>query len=195
MKIKNKSITLVELLISMVIMSIVILGIYSVIAFSTNQIVSSSRKSKVQSDLAFALEHMSKYAQQATGNFSNPAFTYLGTSLRVRIDFNNTPFDINDDPWLRYQLVGNTLRVSCSGGIGCPAIFPIDLSKNIVGGFMSDTLMPQNPGSGFYVKISSGGNAVDIGLVGRYTPNRPVAPANPQIEMKTKLVASSISVN
>lgn len=210
---KNKSLTLIELLISISIMSIIIVGIYSVIVFSSNQIVSTNRKLKVQTGLALALEHITKYIQQANGNFNEPAIELFPsgspTGFRVRVDFNSpsTPSNLDDDAWIRYRLNGNVLEATCTGGGGsCPAYFPVDLSSKILAGFDGSTVLPSplpnNPTAGFYVRIEdidgdlvNEGSIVNIGLIGRYTPTEAVSPSNPQVEMKTKIICNSASVN
>ena len=195
---KTRGLTLIELLVSLIILSLIIVGIYNIETFSNSQVIDSDHRAKVQNDLAFALEHMSKYIQQGNGNITNPAIVLVaGSGFKVRVDLNSpqTPSDLSDDAWVSYLLSGNNLNTSCTGS--CSTFSAETLSKRIVSGF-SNSVMPVGPASGFYVSIDPLGNLVDIGLVGRYDPTKPVISAttrfiNPQIEMKTRVISNSSS--
>lgn len=195
-----KAITMIELIVSMLIVTIVILSFYSLETFSHGQVINSERRAKVQNELSYALEYISKYAHQASGTKINPAFELTGTGFRVRVDFGKpqTPSNLVNS-WITYSLSGKTLSVACSGSVNCPFTNEI-LSNRIISGFIADTIMPVNPANGFYVKIDPLGNFVDVGLVGRYTPTSPNnTPAtkltNPQVEMKTKIICNNCSTN
>ncbi|MFH1190905.1 MAG: hypothetical protein V1670_01740 [Candidatus Omnitrophota bacterium] len=199
-----KSVTLVELLVSIMITGLLILGFYGFELFSNTQVIDAERRTKVQNDLAYCLEHMTKYIQQANGDIDDAWIRYFPasdpTGFEVRVDFNGTPLDLTDDPWVRYQLqgAGDILQVSCVGGAGCPASFAEDLADKVLGGFQEDSLLPEplpaNP-SGFYVQIDAQGNSVNIGLVGRYDKTRPTNTSfvNPQVEVKTRIICNSAS--
>jgi len=195
-----KSITLLELLISILIVTIMILSFYSLQTFSQGQVINSERRAKVQNQLVYALEHMSKYVQQASGNKNNPPIVLTVSGFQVRVDFDNpqTPSDLANDAWVSYSLSGNTLSASCSGSARCPFVTET-LSNKIIGNFVADTIMPNSPTDGFYVKVDPLGNLVDIGLVGRYDTSQPYTLAtrstNPQVEMKTKIICNSYSTN
>lgn len=206
-----KSITLVELLISIVIVTIMVLSFYGLETFSREQLINSDRRAKVQNQLAYVLDHMSKYVQQANGDKNNPpiklypdAGPYAG--FQVRVDFRDpqVPSDLNNGAWVSYFLSGNTLSTNCSpyGATGTCGSFPATaeaLSNKIIGNFVADTIMPNNPTDGFYVKVDPSGNLVDIGLVGRYDPSQPYTLAtrskNPQVELKTRIICSNSSTN
>ncbi|MDD5476612.1 MAG: hypothetical protein PHG87_00150 [Candidatus Omnitrophica bacterium] len=205
-----KSITLVELLISIIIVTIMILSFYSLETFTQGQVINSDRRAKVQNQLAYALEHMSKYVQQAQGNLTRPPIEYFPAGnpdgFRVWVDFNQTPWDLTDDSWVRYQINGNTITASCGGG-SCPASFNNEnLTTKVLSNFSAGIMpspLPNNPAAGFYVKIdpnSSGSpNVVEIGLVGRYNPSQPYTLAtrltNPQVQMKTRIICNNSSTN
>lgn len=189
----RKSITLVELLISVTIVSLMVLSFYSIENFSRNQLLNSDRRIIVQNQLSLALEHMSKYVQQASGNQNNPAIVLAGSGFRVRVDFNQTPGNFTDDAWVSYSLAGNTLSTNCSGN--CGPFTPENLSAKVVRGFV-DGSMPANPTSGFYVSISNQGSLAEVGLLGRFSPTDSiVTPKNPQVAMKTKLICNNCSTN
>ncbi len=211
--IKNiKSVTLVELLIAMMVIAIMVLSFYSLENYGHLQVMNADRRSKVQNSLSYCLEHMSKYVQQANGNFSRKAIQYIpgptgssATGFRVYIDLNTpqTPSNPADDGWIDYTLSANTLTANCTANGGnCPFTTEV-LADKIIAGVKGDTLMPSSPASGFYIMIglltNTLGTFVDIGLVGRYLPTVATSLAtrltNPQVEMKTKLICNNSSTN
>ncbi|MCX5699026.1 MAG: prepilin-type N-terminal cleavage/methylation domain-containing protein [Candidatus Omnitrophica bacterium] len=208
---KIRGFTLIELMISLIIMSLIILGIYNIETFSNSQVIDSDRRARVQNDLTHILEHMSKNIQQANGTKFNPPIKLYPdsgakTGFQVNFDCKSTPSNLGDDVWIYYTLnsITHELRVGCSGsncGTGglCSAVPPMVpgelLSDNIVGNFSSGAL-PEPLVNGFSVNIDALGNFVEIGLVGCYT-TEPVGPryVNPQVEMKTKVICNSSSTN
>ena len=199
----QRSITLLELIVSIVIVSIMIVTIYGIYTYSYSQVLNSERRTKVQNELAYAFEHMSKYVQQANGDTSNPpikAYPTVATQtgFQARVDFNNpqTVSSLVDDAWVSYYLTGNTLYAACTGP-GCPFTTET-LSDKIIANFVVG-IMPNNPTNGYYVNIDTLGNLVEIGLVGRYKPTVAYSVAtrtlNPQVEMKTKIVCNNASTH
>ena len=205
---KFRGISLFELIISIIIMSLIILGIYNIEAFSTSQVIDSDRRARVQNDLAYVLEHMSKYIQQANGDKSDPAnpkpaIVQTGSGFQVRVDFRDPqiPSDLDNGAWVSYSLDSSlhTLSTSCSvyGTGTCGSFISEILSNKIIGNFVGDTIIPDGATDGFYVNINPSGNLVDIGLVGRWDPGSPVITGtrfvNPQVEMKTRIISNSSS--
>ncbi|MHB8155663.1 MAG: PilW family protein [Candidatus Omnitrophota bacterium] len=205
----NKSVTLMELLISMVVVSIMVLSFYSLETFGHQQVMSVARRAKVQNSLAYALEHIGKYAQQANGDFSNKAIRYYGaTGFSVYVDLRSsedpgnrrTPSNFTDDGRIDYTLSGNTLTATCTANGGtCPFATEI-LTDRIITGVVVGSIIPASPTSGFYVLVDPSGSFVDIGLVGRYAPTETPADAlarlkNPQVVMKTRLICNNAPTN
>ncbi len=196
--------SLIELVISIVIVGSLILAFFNFEAFTRMQVVDGDKRAKVQSQLVLTLEHMSKYIQQAGGDELNPPIELYPddvdpTGFQVRYDCNQpqTPDDLTDDIWIYYTLNSTTheLSVACSGI--CAKVPAEVLSTKIIGEFVND-LMPLSPVSdGFYAQIDAQGNYIDIGLAGRYNPALPVATgtnfSNPQVEIKTKVICNSSS--
>ena len=172
---KSKSVTLIELLISIAVVSIMILTFYSIDTFSRNQVINSDRRAKVQNELGYVLEHMSKYIQQAGGDISNPAFVSAGSSFQVHVYFNS----LTDSAWITYSLAGNTLTANCAGSASCP--------------FVAETL--SNRITAFTATLGDLGSSVGIDIIGLYNPAEAVSLTNPQVEMKSKLVCNSYSAN
>jgi hypothetical protein len=203
-----KATTLVELTVVIIVASIMVLSFYSLLSFSQQQVVGSDRRSKVQTSLAYCLEHMSKYVPMA----SAIECPYDGKGFRVRIDSGllqvaptlPTPTNSNDDVWISYALNANTLSTSCTViGTGTCGAFgsgeDLTNNKRIVAGF-SNTVLPAAPGNGFYVYVDpTDYNSVDIGLVGLYDTSKPYSwttrLTNPKVAMKTRLTCNNFATH
>ncbi|MFH0917604.1 MAG: prepilin-type N-terminal cleavage/methylation domain-containing protein [Candidatus Omnitrophota bacterium] len=198
-----KALTLVELLVSIMIVGLLIVGFYGFETFTNTQVIDADKRAKVQNQLAYCLEHMSKYISRANGNVSNPPIKLYPSSIsptgfQVRFDCGTladaqaqTPSDLTNDVWIYYTLSGNDLSVGCQTGLGADCVTSLScrsdavpeaevLSTKIISGFYNG-VMPVNPDKGFYVEIDDQGsplvdqgNLVKIGLVGRYDPTKPV---------------------
>lgn len=175
---KNDAVTLIELLISVAIISVVIISFYSIDTFSRNQVLNSDRRAKVQNELSYILDHMSKYVQQGRGDLSRPAIAAIGSGFKVYVDFNNTPSDLVDDALISYSLSGAALSVNCSGA-NCP--------------FSTETL--SNRITTFTSQVIGNGSSVEVNLVARYNSSEAVSLRNPQVEMKTKIICNNCSTN
>ena len=191
---KKTGLSLIELLVSVILMSLVLLGFFSIDTFSKNHVVTSDRRAKVQNDILYALEHMSKYVQRSSGNLNRNAIQSLGTGFRVYIDLRNTPSVFTDDGYIDYTLSANTLTATCTPNGGtCPFASPEQLTNKIISGVVGNSSMPEPPVNGFYIRINNQGTAIDIGLAGRYIPAQAADLSNPQVAMKTGLLSSSAS--
>jgi len=189
---RNCALSLIELLVSMILMSLIILGFFSIDLFSRHHVVGSDKRAKVQNEIVRSIEYMSKYVQQSIGDVNNPPIkvypSVVGqTGFQVRVDLNTpqTPGDLTDDTWIVFYLNGNSLKTVQNGTTEV-------LSTRIISTFDTN-VMPSNPDKGFYVSITDQGTAVDVGLVGRYDPTIAASSDNPQISMKTRLVSPSSS--
>ncbi len=211
-RLKNiKSISLVELLVSVMCVGIMVLSFYSLETFSHSQVMSADRRAKVQNSLAYCIEHMSKYVQVASGNASNAPIQVLANGFQVRVDSSLlqvpvtsiTPANFNDDVWISYTLTGNTLSTSCTpigtGSCGAYASENLTSSTRIISGFVNGSMPVTNPTNGFYVLINAAGSAagpsVDIGLAGLYDTSKPYLwkdrATNPKVAIKTRLTWNS----
>ena len=181
---KNKSVTLLELMISLSVISVMVLSFYGIDNLSRNQVLNSDRRAKVQNELSYILEHMSKYVHRSIGNniiASNRAIQAAGSGFQVRVDFNSipTPSNFTDDAWITYSYSGSTLSVACSG-TGCP--------------FASETLSSRV--TVFTPTIGDSGSSIEVDLEGLYDPAKAEERlTNPHVVMKTKMFCNSCSTN
>lgn len=111
----NKSVSLLELLVAIVLLSVLVLGLTSIDFFSRNHVISSDMRSRLQNEIYLALEHINRSAIRATGDNTSfgildPTFVgpspYHETFTQIRIDLNSppTPTSYADDTWVGYAL-------------------------------------------------------------------------------------------
>ncbi|MDI6606207.1 MAG: hypothetical protein QME65_03580 [Candidatus Omnitrophota bacterium] len=85
----NKSVTLLELLIAIILFSAVVLSFASIDLFSRRQLLNSERQIKLQNEVSTLMTHMSKNIQLASGTYLNfPVSISSGTLMTIRIDSN-----------------------------------------------------------------------------------------------------------
>lgn len=89
---EKKSISLLELLIALVLVSLLVLGIGSINTFSNYQVRNTNRRLELQNDLAYILQHMARRLSSAIGSRNQPA---MDTS------------DIGNDPAITVWIDGN----------------------------------------------------------------------------------------
>lgn len=88
----KKAVTLLELLISIVLLSIIIFGFANIDFFSQAQVNLASRRAKLQNEVSFTLSHMAKNVSRAIGNERIDGANLVarrydaGTRLRIYID-------------------------------------------------------------------------------------------------------------
>ena len=83
----NRAITLIELIISMILLGMVMLGFYGIDMFSRQQFIATDKRSKVQNEAMFVLSHISKNLLAAIGDFDNPALIITNVSGNTSIIF------------------------------------------------------------------------------------------------------------
>jgi len=112
----NKSLTLIELLISVCIFSLIVVGFSNIDTFSRYHVLSSDRRIKLQNDAAYVLEHMAKNISKAIGDANNRAVVIEDSNHRVKIyvDLASNGYSSGDgqrgtegDRWIAYQYSGS----------------------------------------------------------------------------------------
>jgi hypothetical protein len=94
------ALTLLELIISIILLGVIVIGFSSIELFSRYQVISSDRRSIVQNEAAYVLEHMTKNLSQAIGSVNYPGVLVgslysgatpipLSKAIKVRLDRNN----------------------------------------------------------------------------------------------------------
>ena len=203
----NKSVSLLELLIAIVLLAVLALGLTSIDFFSRNHVISSDMRSRLQNEIYLALEHVSRSVIRATGDNGNfgildPTFVgpapYHETFTQVRIDLNSppTPNNYADDTWVGYAL---DLR----GGIHNGELFfcPNVTTFNYCGtGFEANRVVIAShiPHDGFRVTRIFGPDATTpIGLTvtlnARHDVSVAVSLENPEMTMMNVAYSRSIT--
>jgi len=90
----NKSVTLIELLLAIILLSVVILGVSSIDIFSRNQVISSDRRARIQNQIYLVLEHINK---KLTG-YTSAADTNVGGAIgnEIPLELKDSVVDIAD---------------------------------------------------------------------------------------------------
>ncbi|MDD5594848.1 MAG: prepilin-type N-terminal cleavage/methylation domain-containing protein [Candidatus Omnitrophica bacterium] len=210
---REKALTLIELLIAIILLSVISLGFTSISLFTNFQTITSDRRAKLQNTASLILEHMSKNIANAIGNETtdgvnmvvNTAPIGADEAVRVFIDVPdttagaaaNTPNGRRDalDHWIAYRRDGNQLQFcpACTDS-SCTACNPAwgtqinNLSNS--NSFVSLTVTKPVKADG-----SLSDNYIDVVLVCRWNPANAVAVDNPEINMRNRIKMPSVSIN
>ncbi|MDD2751851.1 MAG: type II secretion system protein [Candidatus Omnitrophica bacterium] len=82
MNLARRAMTLIELMVAIILLSVLAIGFASIAVFSHMQMVTSDRRAKAQNEAAFVLDHMNKEIPRAIGNFAN-SIAAVGSVNRV----------------------------------------------------------------------------------------------------------------
>ena len=69
---RSKAVTLMELLMALVVLTLIILGLLNIDMFGRYQVLSSNRRAQLQNQVSFLIDHISKQILFAEGNITNP---------------------------------------------------------------------------------------------------------------------------
>ncbi len=162
-----KAITLIELLVSIVLLGMVVVGLFNIDLFSRQQFLAIDRKAKLQNEAVYALSHISKQLARAIGDVNNPpvTFTYAsGMTSVIRATIDATPDGLRN--------FANDANVSyCYNSTGCnnPAVpYTIYFNSNI-----SASPMPASEILVRHVKFfnaTQSGNYVTVNVVTCWDP-------------------------
>jgi len=187
---QNKSLTLIELILAITLVGVIILGINSINIFSHYQVISSDRRAKLQNDLSYCLDHITKEGLRAIGNEKvfglNSAVNVSGSRLSFFIDGNkNGRIDgVNTstgDYWIRYSLASNQLSYcsTCTTATSCSNC-----------SVLSNKITAFTP---FKSANFSSGTYIDVAITGRWDPGSAVSADNPEASMRSTIQLPSVS--
>jgi hypothetical protein len=195
----KKSVTLLELLIAIVLLSVVTIGISSIDIFSRSHVLSSQRRTSLQNEASFVLGHMTKEITRAIGNtqIDRAVFFYINNNgIRIRIDDHPLPsgngrIDL-DDSWIAYRQVGSEIWFYDNAGTVEPPAGPHDvLASHVV---FTDFTQPSDTW-GLQIDRDLSVNFIDVTIRCRWRPNPPASVDNPQVELRTRIKMPSVSTN
>jgi hypothetical protein len=203
----KKSVTLVELLISIVLIGLVILGLSNIELFCRNQLISSERRIQVQNEASLILEHMSKHIGQAISNPDVFPISYMATPastawphLRILVDTNHNgkldlpvlPAVYGPDSWVEYSLRNTYTLGYCgsvpypnAGGGACASGYEI-LSRHVRSGLDSS-----------FVTFSTGDNYLSVNITTCWDPDGVPDTCgsikNPSVSMQSRIYMPSVA--
>lgn len=209
----NQSVTLIELLIAIVLLSVIVLGFFSIDTFSRFHLASSDKRAQIQNEASFVLEHMSKTISQGIGDETNPSgnpssravdtATIGGdTAIQVWIDYNQNGRreaeptdrriayrfrDASAPPSDRYQV---WYCPECTNG-------PCTNCSPGWGTIAENTLSKKIRTNGFTPSYNAGNNYAEVDITACADPDgTPFACGtsdNPTVNMKTRINMPAVS--
>ncbi|MCK5492793.1 MAG: hypothetical protein KAJ14_06765 [Candidatus Omnitrophica bacterium] len=130
----KKTFSLIELIISITLMGVIVLGAMSIYYAGQQIFISADRKTDVLNEFTYVIEVINKNVLMASGDASNPGLSLdlaipgarIGIVIRQDISNigfpgsgtpNNTPFDYSDDRVIVYWFVNNAIILDEYGGV------------------------------------------------------------------------------
>jgi len=202
----NKSVTLLELLISIGLLGFLVLIFTSIDSFSHFHVISADRRSKVQNEVSILLEHISKEANKAVGNLAvipsqDPiTITDIGVDKAIRIYVDSGPtgldgiylpgdgrWDLTNDRTVAYRFKGNP-----EYQVWFYPEYTADTDPHEV---VAHNIMPSY--TLIYDNTTTDGtpanNYFDITVTGRWEASQAASVDNPEVVMRTLIIMPSLS--
>lgn len=178
----NKSTTLLELFVGIALVGVITIGIGAIVSFSHYQVFNADRRTRLQSEASFALEHMTRNISRAIGSRNNDPVTVVNGGINIRIDSNGDGALTGADIQIRYAL----------NNINQLVFFPnaANAANEVVAGHVSafvfrcranDATMPFN--------------RIEVTVNTRWAPLAAITPDNPEVTMRTRVDMPSVSTN
>lgn len=192
---KNKSVTLMELLIVLVIFGLIIVGITSINVFSRHHVVSSDRRTRLQNEISLCFEHITKQGLKTIGNEAiygaNSAVSIVpNTSLSFFVDNNSNGRKDASDIWVSYTFNPATYRLTfCSNCGSSPTCACAAANTEVI----SEKIVAFSPTK---AANFTQGNHVEVLVTARWDPSQPSATAsseNPEMNMQATIDLPSVS--
>lgn len=146
----KKSVTLVELIISITLLGVIILGATAFHLSSERFLSSSEKKTQVLNELTFILQHLHKNILPATGDITNRGIVIVGNVLRLTHPTKTVEYDFDKvNRRIRFRVVGRLWEILTNRFIDLG--FLISLNTNDGGvaitnfALRSDPALPENP--------------------------------------------------
>jgi hypothetical protein len=200
----NKTaVTLIELLIGLVLISLVVLSVGNIEMFCRYSLVHADKKAKVDNDLFYVIEHMSKKIMMGVGDIQNPPvqpnpFGSGTEGFILHVD-NSTPFpngiwEPTNDKSIAYQWTGKTCTES-----GNDCSYQVRYYDNYVSPSSTSERLARNV-YGFNVVIDTADNStMNINLTGCWNPaesngRKCGSLDNPSVNMTTRVKMFPVSL-
>lgn len=199
-----RGLTLLELMIALVLLSLVVTVFYQLQIFTHQNVLIADRRSQVQNEVSFILEHMSQNIKNAIGNTalvgpSNQVVNVDTTSgaerLSVYIDASgdgarqdptNNPA-VDRDHWISYRRPADSNEIEfcgrCQTDSSCGSCMD---TREVLGRRVTE----------FDPVYTVGNNFVDVTITARFDPSTPAGVSdNPQVSMQAGIAMLGVSTN
>jgi len=211
------AVTLMELLVALILLSIIVLGIANIDIFSHFQVISSDRRAKIQNEASLVLEHMTKEINKAIGNevingddsvVEEDEQISSDDALKIYIDTNGNGQredpSLDIDRWIAYRFTGATGNPNtqyqiwfcpqCNNKpcVNCtPSWNPSPSSENVISAHIAafNIIKPVN------VSGQLNNNFVTVQLTACWDPTIAESVDNPCVNMNTNIKMPSVSTN
>lgn len=198
-QIHKKALTLVELLLAVIVMSMIVLTAANVEVASRKMYFSADRQGQLQVRLSAAMEHMVKHIKLAAGGVANIPIEFYADNRGLKIGVDSFASPGIPDHRIAYRHEGTNLRY-CSEMSPWPAetcnVAWEDIAANLL---LTDLSQPDTTWGLVinYDEIPANGkiNIMTITLRGRFDPLVVSSPNNPQVEFTTDVLMPSVSTN
>lgn len=202
----KKSVTLLELLIAIVLLSLIVISFTSIDLFSRFHVLTSGRRAKLQNEVSAALEHMTKQINRAigySGNWAAKAYSD-NKGVRIRIDDNpaNGRIDTSDH-WIAY-IHKNIGALATDSEIRFYSDAGEDEIPSGIYQSIAHKIVIKKPTSTFYGLEFSGNfvpngwlndNIIEVKITARWYPDQDASVDNPEVTMRTSIKMPSVSTN
>ncbi len=187
---QKKAITLVELIVAVTLVAVIILGINSISIFSHYQVISSDRRTRVQNEVSYCLDHMAKNMGRAVGDLSRDPIEWYGDNkgVRVRVDSNSNGEADDGDTWIGYRHEGNQILYYPSDPDGSHILASEVISNKIL---TTDESAPTETW-GLVFERPEFNNLVAV-VRARWDPLSPKSKDNPEVSMQSMIHLPAVS--
>ena len=206
----SRAVTLLELLVAIILLSIVVLALSNIQIFSRYHVITADRRAKLQNEVSFALEHMSKHIGQVIGHVNAPAVkTYNDNrGIRFRVDTNNNAMVDDTDRWEAYYqpAVSNEIRFYDNVG-NVDTLPPVNGGEVIATHVLSDgnglifqkfqVVSPNTVATTVAIGANAflNDNILDVKITSRWDPKKDASQDNAEVSMDAKINMSSVSTH
>lgn len=197
---KNKSLTLIELIICLTLMLVMVVGFSTVDTFIRYNVVIAARRSEVQNQASFLISHISKQINRAIGSTAlggqRPIDTFpIGTNsaLEIYVDAGADHIGSGD---ARYGTEGDCWRAYrvCDATSPSCAAYQIGYYNNYTNPNVApDDILVSNVRT-FPVPVRTG-NYVQVGFTACWNPAAGASYDNPCVTILSKIKMPSVAAN
>jgi hypothetical protein len=211
---KEKSLTLLELIIATLLTVILVLGVSSVNLFTQFHVVTADKRAQLQNEVAYILEHMTKQLARTIGNQAIDGldkvvridYTQPDAASLIQVYIDQQPDGIREDPkvdpapeedhWLSYRFFGKTDPSSPGWLSYCSRCKDGNCNFNEC---LETVQVLSKKITVFTPRYDPNTNYVEVTLSACWDPQERRfacgSPDNPSVTMTTRILMPAVSVN